>query len=57
LDQDLANVRAISAAWRHSLVLGDDGVARAWGDNAFGQLGDGTTVSRSQPVIVGPGGP
>ncbi|WP_425429908.1 hypothetical protein [Deinococcus hopiensis] len=36
----------------HSLALKTDGTVRAWGDNRTGQLGDGTTTSRSTPVTV-----
>ena len=39
----------------HSLALGSDGLVRAWGDNNFGQLGDGTFTTRSTPVFVGGG--
>ncbi|MEX2236826.1 MAG: protein kinase [Dehalococcoidia bacterium] len=34
-------VRAISAGGEHSLWLHDDGTVSAWGDDRFGQLGDG----------------
>ena len=32
--------------------MGSDGNAYAWGYNYYGQLGDGTTTSRTTPVIV-----
>ena len=43
----------VSAGSRHSLALGSDGNAYAWGDNGDGQLGDGTDTSRTTPVKVG----
>ncbi len=43
----------VSAGSNHSLALGSDGNAYAWGSNAYGQLGDGTTVNpRTTPVMV-----
>lgn len=39
------NVRAMSGGSWHSLALNGDGMVRAWGDNSYGQLGDGTTGS------------
>ena len=39
----------------HTLALKTDGTLWAWGQNAFGQLGDGTTATRSTPVQVGTG--
>jgi len=34
------------------LALGSNGTVWAWGDNTWGQLGDGTTTARSAPVQV-----
>jgi hypothetical protein len=58
----LSGVSAIAAAWdgleqkghpeRHQLALLADGTVMAWGSNANGQLGDGTTTTRSAPVPV-----
>nr|WP_232345921.1 InlB B-repeat-containing protein [Bifidobacterium sp. W8120] len=42
----------VSAGIDHSLALGSDGNAWAWGDNSNGQLGDGSTDSKSAPVPV-----
>ena len=36
----------------HAVGLKNDGSAYAWGDNQFGQLGDGTLVNKSSPVSV-----
>ncbi|WP_445339869.1 RCC1 domain-containing protein [Bifidobacterium sp. ESL0825] len=43
----------ISAGDDHSLALGSDGNAYAWGSNTYGKLGDGTTTQRTTPVKVG----
>ena len=42
----------VSAGTSHSLALGSDGNAYAWGYNSNGQLGDGTSSSRNTPVRV-----
>ena len=38
----LTNVIAVSAGGRHSVALRNDGTVWTWGNNEFGQLGDGT---------------
>ncbi|KFA90063.1 hypothetical protein Q664_30795, partial [Archangium violaceum Cb vi76] len=40
----------LAAGSSHSLALDADGTLWAWGYNAYGQLGDGTTRNRSFPV-------
>ena len=41
-----------SGAGRHQLALASDGSLFAWGDNASGQLGNGTTTSSTTPKAV-----
>lgn len=42
----------VAAGVYHSVALDKDGQAWAWGNNAFGKLGDGTTVNRLVPTAV-----
>jgi alpha-tubulin suppressor-like RCC1 family protein len=48
----LADVSAVSAGALHSLALTGDRQVMAWGWNAVGQLGTGSTVDRIQPVAI-----
>ena len=43
---------AVAAGWDSSLGLTSTGAVYAWGYNAFGQLGIGTTKNASVPVLV-----
>lgn len=47
---DGATTLALGA--RHACALVDGGAVRCWGDNAKGQLGDGTTTARTESVLV-----
>jgi hypothetical protein len=42
----------VSAGFRHTLALRADGTVASLGENEFGQLGDGTSVSRAVPTTV-----
>jgi alpha-tubulin suppressor-like RCC1 family protein len=47
----------VSEGWQVSLALGSDGSAYSWGNNSYGQLGDGSRVSSATPVRASfPGG-
>ena len=41
-----------STSYGFSLAIGSDGNAYAWGNNTYGQLGDGTRTSQTTPVMV-----
>ncbi len=47
-----ANSQTIAAGGWHSLVVCNDGTVKAFGENASGELGDGTDIDRSTPVAV-----
>jgi alpha-tubulin suppressor-like RCC1 family protein len=42
----------ITAGKNHNLIINTDGNLWAWGDNSWGQLGDGTTVNKHLPLPV-----
>jgi alpha-tubulin suppressor-like RCC1 family protein len=48
----ITNWSQVASGSDHSLGLTATGIAYAWGSNANGKLGDGTTVSKSSPVTV-----
>ncbi|HYO55288.1 MAG TPA: hypothetical protein VEU50_21100 [Archangium sp.] len=43
---------AVAGGALHSLAVRSDGTVWAWGDNAYGQLGDDTLSDRTTPVQV-----
>jgi len=54
---NLVAVTHIAAGAGFSLVLKNDTTVWAWGSNSYGQLGDNTTITRSNPIpVLGPGG-
>lgn len=48
----LSGIMAIAAGPGYALALKSDGTVYAWGDNAYGQLGNGTKTETYVPVQV-----
>jgi alpha-tubulin suppressor-like RCC1 family protein len=43
---------AVSAGGNHSLAIGSDNNLYAWGQNGYGQLGNGTTTQANSPIAI-----
>src|SRR5579883_2553145 len=52
IGNSLPAVTAMAAGGSHSLALGSDGTVWAWGDNEFGELGNGTTSNTPNTTAV-----
>jgi alpha-tubulin suppressor-like RCC1 family protein len=52
VDQPGLRFKSVASNRYHNCAVTDDGSAYCWGDNASGQLGDGTTQNRDAPVRV-----
>lgn len=51
-DSLIPSVDTISLNGTHSAVILNDGSLYTWGDNEYGQLGDGTTTKRYKPTKI-----
>jgi len=52
LDGSATKIATIAAGAFHTCAATDAGAALCWGDNRFGQLGDGSTTDSNVPVAV-----
>jgi len=48
----LTGVAQLAGGRDHVLALMNDGSIRAWGQNTYGQVGNGTTANQNRPVTV-----
>lgn len=48
----VGGVQSVTVGSAHACALTNDGAVYCWGDNTYGQLGDGTTTARTTPVAV-----
>ncbi len=55
LDQNgiqLTNFASVIATGNHSIAIDNSGHIWTWGDNTYGELGDGTTTTRSTAMVI-----
>ena len=48
----VSNILSLDAGYQHTCAVRSSAVVVCWGDNQYGQLGDGTGVSSLTPVTV-----
>jgi YD repeat-containing protein len=48
----LSNVVQVSAGWKHAVALTSDGKAWTWGDNTYGQIGNGITSTKGVSIPI-----
>jgi alpha-tubulin suppressor-like RCC1 family protein len=48
----VANVKTLCSEGNYTIVLKEDGTVWAWGNNKFGQLGDGTNNDREEALRI-----
>lgn len=51
-EQTARSMQYLATGTGHSLALRPGGLIMAWGDNTYGELGDGSTTQRLTPVTV-----
>ncbi len=47
------NWKSVSTGQEHTIAIKSDGTLWAWGDNTYGQLGNGTTINTNTPIQIG----
>lgn len=55
-EQVIDNAKQVSTSMTHAAVLKNDGTLWVWGDNKYGELGDGTTKCSVVPKEIKVGG-
>lgn len=45
--------KAVSVGYSHTIAIANNGELWAWGLNHFGELGDGTQISKNTPIKIG----
>ncbi|OLQ04806.1 putative E3 ubiquitin-protein ligase HERC1 [Symbiodinium microadriaticum] len=52
LDTGGRRIKHVSGGWKHILAVCEDGQFMSWGNNDYGQLGDGSTRKRREPDVT-----